>query len=145
MSGTWKPPKHPTGKGNKTAAGRARFRLVQRPFQGAKFRPNAGYDYHIWSRRLARGREIAAASAQANERKMPERRRRPALRDRRAAVSRATLRLTLKACKMNSLQLPSRQAPWGELAGRSCTIRSRRPAPALPARRRIKSVSYQDG
>src|ERR1700722_20153253 len=117
MSGTWKPPKHPTGKGNKTAAGRARFRLVQRPFQGAKLRPNAGYAYHIWSRRLARGREIAAASAQANERKMPERRQRAALRDGRAGISRATLRLTLKACKRHSLQLLSRQAPWAKWRG----------------------------
>src|ERR1700722_18800567 len=100
MSGTWKPPKHPTGKGNKTAAGRARFRLVQRPFQGAKLRPNAGYAYHIWSRRLARGREIAAASAQANERKMPERRRRPGPRGRRGAVRRAPLRFAPQTGKM---------------------------------------------
>src|ERR1700734_635926 len=36
------PAGHRAGTDGKAAAGRARFRVVQRPFQGAKLRPDAG-------------------------------------------------------------------------------------------------------
>src|ERR1700730_2830397 len=94
------PAGHRAGKGGKATASRARFRVVQRPFQGAnsaRARGRQPSHYNIWSLRSARRRQIAAQPAEADQRKMPERRHRAALDDLDAAVARGPLRQALPA------------------------------------------------